>query len=75
MDIVITITVSLLAGLALGGYFTRLKRTRNKDMAWNEARCFYRLNNPFNRDEDMLFTQRDLERPITRAKRNPEDLK
>lgn len=74
MELITAITISLLAGLALGGYATRLRRQKNKDVAWNEARTYYRINNPFNPQIDMLLTSHGVAEAQRRARKQPEDL-
>jgi hypothetical protein len=70
----IELVLAILIGLYIGGRATRLKRLTNKDRQWNEAKVYYRINNPFNAQIEMLFTESEIKEARKRAARNPEDL-
>jgi hypothetical protein len=73
--IILAMALSALGGWYFGTWQTRLRYKPNLDAKWNERCHYFRLWNPWHPRafRHLLFTERDLDGPASRANRNPED--
>lgn len=74
MSLILIATFSMLLGLALGGYSTRIRKTPNRDRAFGSHRSYCVSENPFNRiAARRCYTPREDQEAIAQAAKNPED--